>query len=167
MQYALDRNSWCAIRTRSNYEKIVATLLEAKGFEQYLPLYLRRKLWSDRVSETRVPLFSGYVFCKFDAGCRTPVLNTPGVVSIVSFAGKPALISDYEIQSIQTILRSERTPEPCPFLREGLLIRVIRGPLMGLQGILIRKQSCRLIISIQMLCRSVAVEIDSDCVAPV
>ncbi|MCU1265440.1 MAG: transcriptional activator RfaH [Acidobacteria bacterium] len=159
--------SWYAIRTRSNYEKIAARVLEARGFEHYLPLYGVRKRWSDRVVETKIPLFAGYLFCKFDVRRRWPILSTPGVASIVSYAGKPATISDLEIEAIQTVLSCGRRVEPCPYLVEGQLIQVNRGPLKGLQGILIKKLNYRIVISIQMLRRSLAVEIDPDCITPV
>ncbi|MGB8509275.1 MAG: UpxY family transcription antiterminator [Pyrinomonadaceae bacterium] len=161
------QHSWYAVRTRSNYEKITANLLEAKGFEQYLPLYQVRKLWSDRVMESSLPLFPGYVFCKFDARCRTPILSTHGVVSIVSFAGQPALIADEEIKAVQAVLRSERLTEPCPYLCEGQLIRINRGPLAGLEGILVKKRNWRIVISIQILRRSVSVEVDPDSITPI
>ena len=159
--------SWYAIRTRSNYEKIAASALKARGFEQYLPLYARRKRWSDRVVETKTPLFAGYVFCKFDVRCRSQILSTPGVASIVGYAGKPATISDSEIEAIQAVLSSGRRAEPCPYLVEGQLIQVRSGPLKGLEGILIKKLNYRMVISIQMLHRSLAVEIDPDSITPV
>jgi transcriptional antiterminator NusG len=158
---------WYAIHTRANFEKIAAAHLEAKGFEQYLPLYGVRKHWSDRVIESNIPLFPGYVFCEFDATCRSRILSTPGVVSIVGFAGKPALIADPEIKAIQKALRSEQRTEPCPYLCEGQLIRVNRGPLSGLRGILIKKRNWRIVISIEILRRSVAVEIDPDTITPI
>jgi transcription termination/antitermination protein NusG len=167
MQSDTSQNSWCAVRTKSNFEKCVATVLAAKGVELYLPLYAVRKHWSDRTIQASHPLFPGYVFCKFDARFRTPILSTAGVVSIVSFAGGPALIPDTEISAIQTAARSEQKLEPCPYLSEGLLIRVSRGPLRGIEGILITKRNWRLVISVEMLRRSVAVEIDPDCVTPV
>jgi len=158
---------WYAIRTRSNYEKLAAKNLQAKGFEQYLPLQRARKVWSDRVIETSIPLFAGYVFCKFDVGSRSPILSTPGVASIVSVAGKPAIIPSSEIEAIQTVLGSGRKTETCPYLCEGQMIQVNRGPLRGLRGILIKKLKCRLVISVLLLHRSLAVEIDLDCITPI
>lgn len=159
--------SWYAVRTRSNFERLAAKILEARGFEQYLPLQKGRKVWSDRVVETSIPLFAGYVFCKFDVGSRSPILSTPGVISIVSFAGKPAIIPCSEIEAIQTVLSCGRRAETCPYLCVGQMIQVTRGPLRGLRGILTKKLNFRIVISVHLLHRSLAVEIDPDCVTPI
>jgi transcription antitermination factor NusG len=137
--------------------------LQSKGYEQYLPVYRRRQRWSDRIVETDRPLFPGYVFCRFDARKRLPIVSTPGVVSVVGFGSEPAPISDSEIEAVRAILRSGLAAEPCPFLREGQRIRVRRGSLEGLEGILLKKKSdWRIVVSVAMLQRSVAVEIDRE-----
>ena len=154
---------WFGVRTRSNYEKITATVLDNKGFEQYLPTYRSRRRWSDRVVETKQALFPGYVFCRFDPKNRLPILTTPGVVAIVGCGNEPAPISDEEIAAVQMILISELASSPCPFLSEGQRIRVIRGALTGVEGILMKKKSSwRLVVSVSMLQRSISVEIDRD-----
>lgn len=154
---------WYGIRTKSNHEKTAAVALGSKGFEQYLPVYRCKRRWSDRVVETEQPLFPGYVFCRFDARKRLPIMTTPGVVSVVGFGADPAPIDDAEIEAVQTILRSGLATEPCPFLREGQRIRVKRGSLEGLEGILLKKKNeWRMVVSINMLQRSVAVEIDRE-----
>ncbi len=154
---------WYGIRTRPNHEKTAAAILEAKGFEQYLPLYRSRRKWSDRTVETSLPLFPGYVFCRFDARFRTPIVSTPGVVSIIGFGGMPIAIPEHEIQAVENVLRSGLATEPCPFIREGQRIRVKSGPLQGLEGILMEKKSeCRVVVSVEMLQRSVSVEVDPD-----
>jgi transcriptional antiterminator NusG len=158
---------WYAIHTRSNCEKSSAALLEARGLEPYLPLYPVRKRWTDRVIENTIPLFPGYVFCRFDTARRTPILDTPGVVSIVGFGGKPAAIANDEIDAIQRVLGSGQPAEPASYLSEGQRIRVSRGPLKDIEGILIQKRSWRLVISVHMLCRSLAVDIDADCVTAI
>jgi transcription antitermination factor NusG len=117
--------------------------------------------------ESTIPLFPGYVFCRFDAASRSPILDTPGVVSIVGFGGKPAAISETEIAAIQTVLRSGQQTEPYAYLSEGQRIRVQRGPLKDLEGILVQKRNWRLVVSVYMLCRSIAVDIDADCVVPI
>jgi transcription antitermination factor NusG len=156
---------WYGIRTRSNCEKIAATVLEAKGYEQYLPVQRVRRCWSDRFVETTLPLFPGYVFCRFDSKYRTPIVSTPGVLSVVSFGNEPAAILDSEIGAIRTLLSSGLPSEPCPFLCKGQRIRIKRGSLQGVEGILTkRKSEWRIIISITMLQRSVAVEVDRDSV---
>jgi transcriptional antiterminator NusG len=160
-------DAWYALRTKSNQEKIAAASLEAQAFQQYLPLYRKRTLWSDRVIETSVALFPGYVFCRFDGTYRISILHTLGVVSIVSFAGQLAPIADSEIEAIRNVLGSGRVAEPYPYLYEGQEIQVDKGPLRGLEGILIKKGTWRIVISLHMLCRSVAVEIDSDSITPI
>src|SRR5579875_1974030 len=97
---------WYGVRTRSNFEKTTASVLEAKGYQQYLPCYKVRRRWSDRTVETSLPLFPGYVFCRFDARLRLPIITSPGVVSIVGSGDEPAFIPDAEIEAVEAILRS-------------------------------------------------------------
>lgn len=157
---------WYGIRTKSNQEKIAASVLAAKGFEQYLPTYRARRRWSDRVVETSLPLFPGYVFCRFAASRKVEILTTPGVASVVSFAGLPAPISDSEISAIQTLIESGSAIEPHPYLKEGQPVRVVRGPLEGAEGILVKKRDhWRMLVSISLLQRSVAVEVDRESLA--
>lgn len=159
---------WYGVRTKHNHESAAASALEGKGYEQYLPLYHRRRRWSDRVIDTIVPQFPGYVFCRFDAMRRLPILTTPGVISIVGFGKGPTPISESEIEAIQLVLRSGLPAEPCPFLHEGQRIRVNRGSLEGLEGLLLKKKSeWRMVVSISMLQRSVSVEIDREWVSEI
>jgi transcription antitermination factor NusG len=154
---------WYAIRTKSRLETVTLSALTGKGFESYLPAYKVRRQWSDRVVELDAPLFPGYLFSRFDAKRRLPVLTTPGVMSIVSFGKEPEPIDESEIEAVRQVLRSGVFAEPCPFLREGQRVRVIRGALTGLEGILVKKKTdFRMVISVTMLQRSVSVEIDSD-----
>lgn len=160
--------SWYAVRTRPRHEKRALEGLEARGFESYLPNYQVRRRWSDRIVNTVLPLFPGYVFCRFDPLKKVPVVSTPGVVSIVRFANQPAAIDESEIEAIQRIMRSGLGTEPCPFLREGERIRIMRGSLEGLQGLLLKKKSeWRLVVSVTMLQRSVSVEIDREWIAAI
>ena len=154
---------WFALRTRSNFEKVAAIALENKGLTPYLPTYRSRRRWSDRVVVAETPLFQGYVFCRFDPLNRLPVLTTTGVISIVGCGTEPAPVDDEEIAAIEAILSSGLATEPCPFLREGQKVRVRRGSLAGVEGILTKKKSdFRLVISVTMLQRSIAVEIDRE-----
>lgn len=156
-------NPWFAVRTRSNFEKLASIALENKGLVPYLPTYRNRRRWSDRVIVAETPLFRGYVFCRFNPLHRLPVLTTTGVISIVGYGAEPAPIDETEIGAIQAILRSGLATEPCPFLREGQRVRVIRGSLEGVDGILTKKKSdFRLVISVTMLQRSISVEIDRE-----
>jgi transcription antitermination factor NusG len=157
------RQPWYGIRTKSNHERLAAAVLDSKGYEQYLPVYRSRRRWSDRVVEKDQPLFPGYVFCRFDARKPFPIVSTPGVVSVVGFGNELAPISDTEIEAVQTLLHSGLATEPCPFLHEGQRIRVKRGSLEGLEGILLKKKTdWRIVVSVTMLQRSVAVEIDRE-----
>ncbi len=155
---------WYGLRTRSNQEKVAATVLEAKGFEPYLPSYSVRRRWSDRVVNTTLPLFPGYLFCRFDSNQKLPVVSTPGVVSVVGYGNVPAPIEDREIEAIQTLLESGAPAQPHPYLKEGQKVRVKSGVLQGVEGILIRmKSEWRMVLSITLLQRSIAVEVDRDC----
>ena len=152
---------WYGIRTKSNREKTIAAILKAKGYEQYLPTYQVRRRWTDRTMKISLPLFPGYVFCRFDARRKLPIVSTPGVVSVVGFGAEPAPIPDTEIQAIQNVLASGLAPEPCRYLQEGQRIRVQSGALEGLEGVLLKNKSeYRLVISVAMLQRSISVEID-------
>ena len=160
---SVPRLPWYGIRTKSNHERVAAAVLQNKGYEHYLPVYRRRQRWSDRIVETDRPLFPGYVFCRFDARKRLPIVSTVGVVSVVGFGNEPAPISESEIDAVRAVLRSGLAAEPCPFLREGQRIRVRLGSLEGLEGILLKKKSdWRIVVSVAMLQRSVAVEIDRE-----
>ena len=159
---------WFGLRTRSNHEKIAANVLSGKGYEQYLPTYKTKRRWSDRVVEMDRPLFPGYVFCRFDPKARLPILTTPGVVSVIGFGNEPAAIEDSEIEAVQAVLRSGLGAEPCPYLREGQRVRVKRGSLEGVEGILTKKKNeFRMVVSVGMLQRSIAVEIDREWIDPV
>lgn len=159
--------SWYALRTRSNYEKIAAGFLEVRGFEHFLPLCRAQKRRSNQVKDSSTPLFPGYLFCRFDPRYRTPVLGVLGVVSIVAFGGRPAQINDAEIEAIRKALGCGQNMEPYPYLHEGQQIRIEKGPLRGLEGILVKKRTWRIVISVEMLRRAVAVEIDPDSIAPI
>jgi transcription antitermination factor NusG len=152
---------WYGIRTRSNQEKIAATVLADRGYEPFLPVYRVRRRWSDRVVTTERPLFPGYVFCRFDYNQRLPIVTTNSVVSVVAFGSRPTPIPDEEINSVRTIVESGIAAEPAPFLREGQRIRVTHGPLKSVEGVLKRKKSIwSLVVAIEILQRCVSVEID-------
>ena len=152
---------WHGIRTRSNYERLAALNLKDRGFQPFLPVYKLRRRWSDRTVTTELPLFPGYVFCRFDHSCRLPIVTVPGVVGIIGCGTQPAPIPDSEIEAVRRVVESGFATEPAPFLREGQRIRVIHGPLRSLEGTLLRKKSmvC-LVVSVEMLQRSISVEID-------
>lgn len=159
---------WYAVRTKSNQEKIVLSVLYGKGYQPYLPLYTDRRRRVDRTIVRQRPLFPGYLFCRFDPEKRLPILTTAGVVSIVGFGPELAAIPDAEIEAIEAILTSGLAVRPCAYFQEGQRIRVVRGSLQGLEGKLVRvKNGLRLVFSVNMLQRSVAVEIDRDFIVTV
>ncbi len=161
--------AWYAIQVRSNFEQTVNAALLGKSYEAFLPTYRTRRRWSDRVKEMDAPLFKGYTFCRFDASRRLPILTTPGVVSIVgSSCSGPIEVDPREIASVRGMVASGAVVGPWPFLREGQFVAVERGPLSGVEGIVVYfKSQYRLVVSVSLLQRSVAVEIDRDWVRPV
>lgn len=159
------KQGWNALRTRYRHEKSVAELLELKGFRTFLPIYDTVRCWKDRKKHLSLPLFAGYLFVEDVAARKLQAVTTPGVCSIICLSGIPAIIPGEEITAIQRALESKYWLEPHPFLCEGETVRVISGPLCGVEGILCRKKDAhRLVISVQMLGRSAAVEIDSSIV---
>ena len=160
------KHSWFALRTKPRHEKIVASILRGKGYDEFLPLYTNRQRWSDRLKHVKQPLFPGYTFCRFDAESRLPILTTPGVLHVLSAGGHPVPVDDQEIEALRTIVDSGLHAEPWNFLRVGQVVRLVAGPLRGLEGILLDKRTCKLVVSVALLQRSVAVEIDRQCVTP-
>jgi transcription antitermination factor NusG len=156
--------AWYAIHVRSRFEKAVSWNLRGKGYEEFLPLYVRRARWSDRIKDVQLPLFPGYVFCQFDVNHRLPILTVPGVNAIVGIGKTPTAIEPVELESVRSVLLSHTQCEPWPYLAIGERVRVESGPLAGTEGIVqLIKNVYRLVISINLLQRSVAVEIDRDC----
>lgn len=164
----MTRFPWYAVRVRSNFERSASVSFEGRGYETFLPLYRSRRKWSDRTKEIEVPLFGGYVFCRFDQYFRLPILQTPGVVSIVGTSAGPIAVDEQEIDAVRSILQAKLPVGPWPLLQEGQCVSVDRGPLAGVQGIVLEvKNGFRLVVSISILQRSVYAEIDRDWVRPV
>jgi transcription antitermination factor NusG len=158
---------WFALQVRSQRENSVAHHLDSKGYELFLPLCPRRKCWSDRVKIVDVPLFSGYLFCRFDPYDRLPVLKTPWLLQIVGINHTPVPVDDEEIHAIRTLVASGANAQPWPYVSVGERVRIESGPLRGVVGVLSQlKGNHKLIVSITLLQRSVAVEIDSAMVTP-
>lgn len=159
---------WFALQVRTRHEIGISDYLRAKGYEQFLPLYKCRKRWSDRIKEVQAPLFPGYLFCRFDPQARLPILKTPGVVQVVGNGRAPIPVCDSEISALQTLIASGLPNQPWPFLHAGDKVQIQGGPLRGLEGVLVAfKGNCHLVLSVTLLQRSVAVEIDSALVKPV
>jgi transcription antitermination factor NusG len=163
-----ERLGWYALHVRRRFEKVVAGMLRNKGYEGFLPLYLRERRWSDRIKQIELPLFPGYVFCKFDPSTRLQILTIPGVNAVVGFGKKIMPIDESELEAVRNLLKSTQFFEPTPFIAVGNRVRVESGPLAGAEGFVINmKNALRLVISISMLQRSVAVEIDRVCLRPI
>jgi transcription antitermination factor NusG len=163
-----DNLRWFALQVRTRWESSTAVLLSGKGYQTLLPTYQTKKRGKGRVKQMSAPLFPGYVFCQFDALKRLPVLITPGVISVVRRGQVPLPVNDSEIAAIQTIVMSGYQAEPWPYLEVGQRIRIENESLNGLEGILINfKGNNRIVVSVSLLRRSVALEIDRDCVRPV
>jgi transcription antitermination factor NusG len=158
---------WYALRTRSRHEKIVRDQLANQGIEPLLPTVKRMSQWKDRKKEVEVPLFSGYCFVRFASDHKLPVLKTIGVVDIVGGDHRPEAIPDEEIAAIKTLMASVLPYDPHPYLHEGMQVEVIRGPLQGVHGILLRKEKRhRLVLGVRLIQQAAAVEIDVNDVVP-
>lgn len=158
---------WYALHVRSRHEKIVHAQLVARQQEVFLPLYSTTNKWTDRWKTVSLPLFPGYVFCRFDVAARFSILATSGVVDVVKVGPEPAPIQNSEIEALQLIVNSHSAAEPYPQLVTGQSVILTDGPLTGLIGTLASiRNSVRLVVSVELLCRSVLVEIDRDWAAP-
>jgi transcription antitermination factor NusG len=160
---------WYALQVRPRYEKLVSRVLQHKGVEQYLPLYRVKHRWSDRLSEVDLPLFPGYVFCQLDWSRRVlPVLTTPGVLRVLGVGRVPVPLDDSEFEAIRAIMKSGIAPHPWPMPRVGDRVCIEQGPLRGLEGILVAsKKQSRLLVSVTLLQRAVAVEIERAWARPI
>jgi transcription antitermination factor NusG len=159
--------SWFALQIRSRWEGTTAGLLRGKGLETLLPTYTARRKWSDRYKVIEAPLFPGYVFCRFDVHNRLPVLITPGVISVVGRGKTPIAVDDEEILAIQAAIQSGIHIEPWPYVELGERVRIKDDVLDGMEGILTSfKGSHRVVISVTLLRRSVALEIDRSRITP-
>lgn len=158
-------NCWLALQVRVRSEELCARILRNKGYEEFLPV--PRFGPRGPAHSTPRPLFPGYVFCKIGGSPCGQILTTPGVIRIVAFGGVPAPVSDEEIRNIRLLVNSDCCLYPSPFLRTGQHVQMIAGPLCGVEGILLKvKNQHRLVLSIDILQRSTAVEIDAAWLEP-
>jgi transcription termination/antitermination protein NusG len=157
-----DVPAWYALYTRHQHENAVARILTAKGFETFLPCYQEARRWTDRVKLLSLPLFPCYVFLRGGFERRLDIVTTPGIRAFVSSAGQPVAIPAAEISAIRRGVESGAYVEPHPFLKNGEWVRVKSGALEGIEGILVRRKSLyRLVLSVEMLGKAVAVEVDA------
>jgi transcription antitermination factor NusG len=152
---------WFAILAKTGRERNATLLLENAGYECYLPVSKFTRRWSDRAKEVEVPLFPGYLFCRMNPHNRLPVLMTPGVIQIVGVGKTPIPVEEEEISAIQRAGKSGLPTMPWPYLEVGHVVTIEEGPLCGLTGIVLKiKSGVKLVLSVSLLQRSVAVEID-------
>ncbi len=172
--YAVTENlHWFAFQVKPRHEAVCSMLLREKGYEQFLPRYRVRCRRGGHTHISEVPLFSRYVFCRCQWERRrrsqdeSSILTTPGILSVVGFGGIPAPIDDDEINAIRRVVDCQLAAEPWPYLRLGEKVRILSGALKGIQGILIKEKGIsHLVISLTLLQRSIAVEVDRDNVEP-
>ncbi|MGA9529275.1 MAG: UpxY family transcription antiterminator [Terriglobales bacterium] len=159
---------WYAAYANVRHEKQIALQLEGRSLDCFLPLYKSVRRWKDRRKEITLPLFPGYLFVRMALRDRLKVISVPGVVHIVSFQGELAALPDTEIETLRQRLRLCGGVEPHPYLTLGARVRVRSGPLAGLEGILVRrKDKFRIVLSIELIMRSIAVEVDEADIDPV
>lgn len=158
---------WYALRTRSRHEKLVRDQLEKQGIEPLLPTMKRLSQWKDRRKEIEVPLFSGYCLARFSQHDKLAAQKIFGVVEVVESRGHPVPIPDEEIAAIKALMASLLPYDSYSYLHEGMTVEVVRGPLRGVQGILLGKgKRHQLVIGIRIIQRAMTVEIDVRDVVP-
>ena len=162
------RPCWYAASTRANHEKRIAEQLSGRSVEHFLPLYESVRRWRDRRVRLLLPLFPGYIFVRLALRDRLQVLEIPSVARLVSFNGTPAVLPEAEIDALKAGLERGVQAVPHPYLKVGRRVRIIAGPLEGFEGILIRKRNAlRFIISLDLIQRSIRLDVDASSVEPV
>ena len=158
---------WYAVWTRSRHEQVVRQQLEQHHLEAFLPTITRWSRWKDRKKKIEWPLFPSYCFARFDSAERVRVLKCSGVVNIVSIGDKITPIPDSELEGIRTLVESDFQYDPCPLIRQGMMVEASHGPLRGVIGRLVRKGShARLVLSVDLIGQAVSVEVDAADVKP-
>jgi len=161
------RSFWFALTVKPRHEKAAAHNLRLRGLEEFLPLHAERRPWSDRVKTVELPLFPGYVFCRFTYAERLWALNTPGIRSIVGFGNQETPLADAEVEAVQKLVSSGMPISPWPYLRIGDRVQVEHGALEGVRGVIVREKGpWRLVVNVELLQRSIAVEIDREFLGP-
>jgi transcription antitermination factor NusG len=160
--------NWYALYTCPRHEKSVAHQIEQRSIACFLPVYRSMRRWKDRRKEIELALFPGYVFVHLALRDRIRVLQLPSAVRLVSFNGHPAVLPDAEIDGLRQRVSRGACVEPHPYLRVGRRVRVCGGPMQGLEGIIVRrKDRCRVVFSLDLIMRSMAVEVDESDLEPI
>ncbi len=153
--------NWYAIAVKPHAETAVGIALERKSFETFFPTLTIERRWSDRAKKLAAPLIPGYVFCRFDGEHRLPIMTTPGVREIVGYGRQAAPVDESELTALRRVIASGGPVRSCDYLRHGDRVEVAEGPMQGLRGLLLEvKGSCRVVVSVELLQRSVSVELD-------
>lgn len=159
---------WYALYTKSRHEKFVHEELHKKGIETFLPVRNITRQWSDRKKLIEEPLFKGYLFVHTPLTNRLPILNTKGAVCFVGPRSSPVVVPEAELISIRHFMESEIEVNPFPYLKEGERVYIRSGPMKGVEGFIVRKDKhCRLVISLDLMMKSISVMIDQACVEPI
>jgi transcription antitermination factor NusG len=167
-EMALMGPRWYAVYTSANHEKKVAAECSRRSVESFLPLYSSMRRWKDRRVQLQVPLFPGYVFVHLALSERLRVIQVPGVVKLVGFGGQPVALPDEQVEALRTGLNGQLRAEPHPYLTIGRRIRIVRGAFQGAEGTLVRKKGVfRVVLSLELIMRSIAVEVDAADVEPI
>lgn len=161
-EISMDQLHWYALHTLANHEKVVARQLDVRALECFLPLYEKMSRWKDRHVKVQLPLFSGYVFVRMALSEKLRAVQVPGVVRLVGFGGQATPIDGEEMEALQRSLGGGgRFAEPWPYLTVGRRVRIKSGPLVGLQGILVRKKGkFRFVLSVDLIQRSIVADVD-------
>jgi transcription antitermination factor NusG len=162
----IEKDSWFVVQVIPRHEKRVDTILQQQNYGHFLPMRRTRRKWSDRVKVIEQPLFPGYVFVHTQSCSVGKIHRMPGFIRIVSFGGKPCPVPDIQIEALQRIIDSKRDICPIPYLAVGQKVQIVTGSLSGLIGIVSHYRNCgRLVVSIDLIMRSIVVEIDAEEVA--
>jgi transcription antitermination factor NusG len=161
------QSHWYVAYTCARHEKRVAEQLTERAVEHFLPLYSSVRRWKERRVRLELPLFPGYVFVRLVLRDHLRVLQIPSVVRLVGFGGLPTALPDEQVEILRTGLAGQLRAEPHPFLTVGRRVRVVRGPLAEMEGIIVRKKKqIRFVVSLELIMRSVSVEMDTADVEP-
>lgn len=155
-------SAWYALQVRRRFERIVSRTLQGKGYDEFLPLYRGFRRSSDGIKQIELPLFPGYVFCRFNFLNRSQILTVPGVNAVAGFGPRTTPIAESELESLRTVLNSGRACEPCRFIATGNRARVESGPLAGTEGFVTAEHNIRLVVSVSMIQRSLAVDVEPE-----
>lgn len=159
--------SWYAVSVKSRHEKSVSGILANLGYESFLPFYKKRHCYERRIREFELPLFAGYVFCRFDVFQRLPVLLVPGVIRILGSGRTPFPVDDSEIAALRAAVNARLPLTPFPFFEAGQKVRITGGPLSGVAGTVVKvKDSFQIVLSVALLKRMVLVEVEPECLIP-